>query len=111
MKPLKMGLLGLMALLLLTAIIVISLNLLQFSQLMKADSHAHFVELIEQENLGDKVVSVLYDDLKADYCTLKADQQSWVYKYTLNDDFVQKISKIEQLFATQPSQSSDPLAK
>ncbi len=89
---------SLITILILISFGVFSLNLLALNQILRADTHINFVKLIEKENVQDKVMMVLYTGLMADYCTLKADRQSVIFKYTLAEDFTVKINEAETLF-------------
>jgi hypothetical protein len=100
MKKFKTLILSSMASFLLVGITIISMNLLEFSQLMRADVHVSSVRYIEGDNVRDEVLLILYDGLRDDYCGLKTDQQSLLFKYTLDEEFIEKITKIEKLFAT-----------
>jgi hypothetical protein len=91
-------LVGLPTVILLALFSLISMNFLGLNQLLRADSTISFVKLIEKENVQDNVLGVLYTSLLADYCTLKADRQSLVFKYSLAEDFSAKIIEIETLF-------------
>ncbi len=100
MKKLMMVLLGAGGLFIVAGLSVISLHLFEFNQLLRADMHIGFVKLIDKEQVQDKVMSVLYSNLKTDYCALKAAQQQLIFKYTLAEDFNSKLGEMETLFAT-----------
>lgn len=111
MKKLMMVLLGAGGLFIVASFSVVSLHLFELNQLLRADMQVGFVKLIEKEEVQDKVMSVLYSNLKADYCGIKAAQQQLVFKYTLAEDFKSKLNEIEVLFTTtlKSLHQSDPL--
>jgi hypothetical protein len=100
MKKLLISFLAVVGIAGLAGLSLLSLHLFEFNQLVRADAHINFVKLIEKENVQDKVMSVLYSSLMADYCSLKADQELLVFKYTIGEHFTAKIDEIESLFAT-----------
>lgn len=86
--------------LVLTGFGLFSLNVLGYTQVIKAEQRIDFIKLIEHESLSDSVLTALYMGLKADYCGLKADQSQLIFKYTLADEFGDKTRAIETLFTT-----------
>jgi hypothetical protein len=68
--------------------------------ILKATQRVNFAKLLKNESISDKVSKVIYTGLKADFCGLTKDQDTFIFSLFLKSELDAVIADINNLIIT-----------